>query len=135
MKISAKLYKIWKYLKKGQVIITRNKLLEKALILCTKREDYSANFGDLKAWVKIHQILVIFEITNRFCFFFKFCIALQYHETQILCTFLTETLWIFKKRSLSKYKFVEIWWTAESLKFCTLMGSCSKKHKILAKKV
>ena len=33
----------------------------------------------LSAWVKIDQILAIFETTNQF--FFKFCITLQYHET------------------------------------------------------
>ena len=71
----------------------------------------------LSARIKIHQILVSFETTNQF--FFKFCINLQCHETQLLCTFLAEILYTFNKRSLSRYKFGEI----ESLKFGTLMGS------------
>ena len=66
--------------------------------------------------IKIQQIFISFETTNRF--FFKFCINLQCHETQILCTFLAEILYNFNKRSLSRYKFVEI----KSLKFGTLMG-------------
>ena len=71
----------------------------------------------LSARIKIHQILVSFETTNQF--FFKFCINLQCHETQLLCTFLAEILYTFNKRSLSRYKFGEI----ESLKFGTCMGS------------
>ena len=42
----------------------------------------------LCAQIKIHQILVTFETKNPF--FFKFCINLQCHETQLLCTFSAE---------------------------------------------
>ena len=76
----------------------------------------------LSARIKIHQILVSFETTNQF--FFKFCINLQCHETQLLCTFLAEILYTFNKRSLSRYKFGEI----ESLKFGTLMGSLRQNN-------
>ena len=68
----------------------------------------------MSAWIKIHQILVIFEATDQFLF--KFCINRQCHETQLLCTFLAETK---LKRSLSRSTFGEI----ESLKFGILMGS------------
>ena len=70
----------------------------------------------LSARIKIHQILVSFETTNRFSF--KFCINLQSHEMQLLCTFLAGLLYTFNKRSLSKYEFGEI----KSLKFGNLMG-------------
>ena len=59
----------------------------------------------LNALVKIHQILVIFEKTNKF--FFEFCITLQCHETWMLYTFLAEILYTFNKRSLSKHEFGE----------------------------
>ena len=39
----------------------------------------------LSAQVKIHEIVVIFETTNQF--FFKFCIILHCHDTQLLYTF------------------------------------------------
>ena len=71
----------------------------------------------LSAQMLSAQILVSFETTNQFLF--KFCINLQCHEIQLLCTFLAEILYTFNKRSLSRYKFGEI----ESLKFGTLMGS------------
>ena len=75
----------------------------------------------LSVRIKIHQILVSFE-TNQF--FFKFCINLQCHETQLLCTFLAEISYTFNKRSLSRYKFGEI----ENLKFGTLMGSLRQNN-------
>ena len=74
------------------------------------------------ARIKIHQILVSFETANQF--FFKFCINLQCHQTQLLCTFLAEILYTFNKRSISRYKFGEI----ESLKFGTLMGSLRQNN-------
>ena len=83
----------------------------------------------LSAWIKIHQILLSFETTNQF--FFKFCINLQCHETQLLCTFLSEILCTFIKRSLSRYTFGEV----ESLKFGTLMCSfCQNNLKFQLKK-
>ena len=84
----------------------------------------SANFWDFRVLgrIKIHQILVSLETANQF--FFKFCITLQCHETQLLCTFLAEILYTFNKRSLSRYKFGEI----ESLKFGTLMGSLRQNN-------
>ena len=50
--------------------------------LCTlhERDQSKCKFLRLlSAPIKIHQILVIFETRN--CFFFKFCITLQCHET------------------------------------------------------
>ena len=70
----------------------------------------------LSAQIKIHQVLVSFETTEHF--FFKFCINLQCHEAQLLCTFEAEILYTFNKRNLSRYKFGE----TESLTFGTLMG-------------
>ena len=70
----------------------------------------------LSARIKIHQILVLFETTNQF--FSKFCINSQCHEKQLLCNFLTGTLYTFNKRRLSRSKFGEI----ENLTFGTLMG-------------
>ena len=75
----------------------------------------------LSAWIKIHQILISFETTNQF--FFNFCINIQCHETQLLCTFLAEILCTFNKRSVSRYKFGE----TESPKFGILMGSFLSK--------
>ena len=61
---------------------------------------------------------IIFQTATQF--FFKLCIALQCHETWLLCIFLDEILFYFiHKRSLSNYKFGEI----KTLKFGTLMGS------------
>ena len=73
----------------------------------------------LIALIKIHQIL-IFETAHQF--FFDFCINLQCHEAQVLCTFLDEILYPFNKRNLSRYKFGKI----ESLRFGILMGSFHK---------
>ena len=56
--------------------------------------------------MKICQILVIFEIKNKF--FFKFCATLWYHETTPPYFFLAGTLYTFSKSSLSKYKSGEI---------------------------
>ena len=56
--------------------------------------------------IKIHQIHVIFEAKKKFLF--TFCTTLWYHETQLVHTFFTETLYTFSKNSLSKYKFGEI---------------------------
>ena len=76
----------------------------------------------LSARIKIHQILVSFETTNQF--FFKFCINLQCHETQLLCICLAEILYAFNKSTLSRYNIGEI----ESLKFGTLMGSLRQNN-------
>ena len=77
---------------------------------------------------KVNQIVIGFETTNLF--FFKFCINLQCHKIQLLCTFLAEILYTFK-RSLSRRKFGEI----ESLKFGTLMGSfCQNNIRFQLKK-
>ena len=46
----------------------------------------------LSALIKINQILVIFETTNQF--FFQFSVNKQCHETQLLCTFLAEILYV-----------------------------------------
>ena len=71
----------------------------------------------LSAWIKIHQILVIFETANWFLF--KFYITLHCRETQLLCTFSAEILYTFNKRSLSQCKFGEI----KNLKVATLISS------------
>ena len=58
----------------------------------------------LSALVKICYIPhVIFQTTSQF--FFKFCITLQYHERQLLCTFLGQTLNTLLKRSKWKRTF------------------------------
>ena len=49
--------------------------LVKCYILCTKRDKSQCKFWRIECSIKIHQILVIFERTNRF--FFKFCITLS----------------------------------------------------------
>ena len=110
-------------------------------------------FRLLSAQVKIHQIFVILETTNQF--FFKFCITLQGHETQLLHTFLVEILYTFNKRSLSKYKLGKIlfeqpkvvnfvlWWTpfvkimhsfssesTEELSLMTLESAAKFKQKL-----
>ena len=55
--------------------------------------------------MKIFEILVVFETKNKF--FFKFCITLWYHETELLHIFLAKTFYTFSKSSLSKYRFDE----------------------------
>ena len=57
------------------------------------------------AEIKIHQILVIFETTDKF--FFKFCITLQCHKTQLLYTFFCWNFIYFQQRSLLKYNLVK----------------------------
>ena len=61
----------------------------------------------LNAQVKIHQILVIFEKTSQF--FLKFCITLQGHETQLLYTFLAETLYTFNKGACQSTNLVKFY--------------------------
>ena len=54
--------------------------------------------------VKICQILhVIFETTSQF--FFKFRITLKFHQKELLCTFLAQTLYTLVKSSPLKCKF------------------------------
>ena len=57
----------------------------------------------LSARIKIHQILVIFETTNRF--FFEFYVTLQCHETQLFRTFLAKILYTLNKKPIK----VQIW--------------------------
>ena len=53
------------------------------------------------AHIKIHQIPhVIFGTKSQF--FFKLCITLQFHKTQLFCTFSSKTLYTLDKRSPSK---------------------------------
>ena len=59
----------------------------------------------LSAQINIHQILVIFETKNKF--FFKFCTTLGIMRHISSRLFLAETLYAFRKSSLSKYKFGE----------------------------
>ena len=60
-------------------------------------------FELLSGWVKIHKFShVIFETTSQY--FFKLCVTLQYHESELFCTFLAETLYDFDKKRPSKYK-------------------------------
>ena len=63
-------------------------------------------FRLFSAWIKIHQILSIFETKNWF--FFKFCTTLQYHETEPLCTILAKVLYTFTSD--------EEWWRVKTLK-------------------
>ena len=64
---------------------------------------------NLSARIKIHQILVSFETTNQF--FFKFCINLQFHETQLLCIRLAEIFICFQQKYPIK---VQNWWNRKS---------------------
>ena len=79
----------------------------------------SVNFWDF--WVLGSKFTEFLSVLKQQI---KFCINLQCHETQLLCTFLAENLYTFNKRSLSRYKFGEI----ESLKFGTLMGSLRQNN-------
>ena len=79
-------------------------------------------FRLLSAQIKIDQICVSFETTNQF--FFKCCVNLQCHETQLFGLVLAEILYTFNKRIQSRYKFGEI----ENLKFGTLMGSLRQNN-------
>ena len=89
--------------------------LVKCYIICTKGTNHSVNFGELIAWIKVHQILVIFETTNQF--FIKFCITLSVSwDITALYFFIAEISYIFNKRSLSKCNFgkmspeqLEVW--------------------------
>ena len=64
------------------------------------------NFSDLPllAWKTPH---VIFGTKGHF--YFKHCITLQCHDTQLFCTFPSKTLYALDKRSLSKYSFSDFW--------------------------
>ena len=60
--------------------ITPMHFLGQVLYTLHKRNQSKCKFWRfLRARIKIHQILVIFETTDQF--FFKFCITLQYYET------------------------------------------------------
>ena len=60
-----------------------------------------------RALVKIcHISQVIFQTTGQL--FVKFCITLQCHERQILCTFLCQTLNTLHNRNQWKYKFLRL---------------------------
>ena len=56
----------------------------------------------LSAWIKIRQILVIFETRNWF--FFKFGITLQYHETITPLYFLSWNFIYFQQKQSIKVK-------------------------------
>ena len=108
--------------------------LVKCYILCTKGTNHSANFGDLSARIKIHQILVIFETTNWF--FFKFCITLSVSWDITPLYFFSWNFRYFQQKEPIK---VQIWWnfmwTVESLKFWTFMSSfCPNYIKFQLKK-
>ena len=48
-------------------------------------------------------------------FFFKLCITLQCHETQLFCTFSSKTVYDLDKRSASKFKFSDFRTLAQKL--------------------
>ena len=48
-------------------------------------------------------------------FFFKLCITLQCHETQLFCTFSSKTVYDVDKRSASKFKFSDFRTLAQKL--------------------
>ena len=86
----------------------------------------------LSTWIKIHQILFIFGTRNWF--FFKFCITLKCHETQLLCTF-SEKFYILPAKGAIK---VQICWNFTwALKSLNLMGSFYPNYiaKVSAKKI
>ena len=67
--------------------------------------------------VKICQILhVIFERTSQFSF--RFCINLQYHQTQLICSFLTQALYALVKSSPLKCKCFRFW--SARVKICQI---------------
>ena len=77
--------------------------LVKCYILCTKGTNYSANFGELIARIKIHQILVISETTNQF--FFKFCITLSVSwDITLLYFFSWNFMYFQQKEPIKVYK-------------------------------
>ena len=85
-------------------------------------------FETLSARIKIHQILVVFETTNRF--FFKFCITLSVSWDITPLYFFSWNFTYFQQKEPIK---VQIWWNFTwavkiFLKFCTLMGSFCKNH-------
>ena len=70
----------------------------------------------LSAQVKICQIpYANFEMTSRFLS--KFCIPLQFHERQLLCTFLVQTYNLLKM-GLLKWKFLRL--SSTQVKICQI---------------
>ena len=64
------------------------------------------NFQTYNACMKIHQIShVIFQTKSHI--FFKACITLQCHETELFCTLLAENLYALDERSPSKCTFLD----------------------------
>ena len=64
--------------------------------------------------MKIRRIPhVIFGTKNHL--FFKLCITLQCHATQLFCTFSSKTLYALNKRSLWKSKFLDLQLLASKL--------------------
>ena len=62
----------------------------------------------------LSNYLCNFETTSRFLS--KVCIAIQFHERQLLCTSLTQTIHNFLKRSTLKYKFLRL--SSAQVKIC-----------------
>ena len=86
-------------------------------------------FSFLIARLEIYQIpYVNFELTSQF--FFKSCIILHSHDTQLLCNFLAHVFSILDKRILSKsqfWHFQVFWW-----KFAKFTMSFSKPQVSLS---
>ena len=111
----------------------------KCYILCTKWTNHSANFGELSAWIKIHQILVIFKSTN--CFFFKSYKVLAKKVQKSYLSWHWRVMQSLKKNWLVISNMTwGIWWiltcpTTEKSKNFTSMGYfCPKYMKFELKK-
>ena len=85
----------------------------------------------LGAQVKICQIpYVNFEATSRFLS--KFCIPLHFHERQLLCTFLAQTIYTLLERSPLKWRFLRF--LSAQVKICqTPYGNFETASRFLSK--
>ena len=74
---------------------------------------------DLPLLVSKSTRFLMFIFRTKSQFFFKLCITHQCHETLLFCTFSSEILYAWDKRSSSKCKFSDFWLIAWKLtKFC-----------------
>ena len=81
--------------------------------------------GLLSTQVKICQIpYVNFETTSQFLS--KFCIPLQFHERQLLCAFLAQTIYTMLKRSPLKWIFFRL--LSTQVKICQIPMSILKRQ-------
>ena len=90
----------------------------KLYMLWRKWAHQSQNLKLTTARIKIYQIpYFIFQTTSQF--FFKYCITLHCHDTQLLCNFLAQTLYTLNKK------------VSQSASFENFECSSAPKHKSL----